>query len=48
MAKLIENVWREIIRWADRLDTQEWLLVLLGVCLVGLYCMRGFGSRSEY
>jgi hypothetical protein len=26
----------------------HWFLVLIGVALVGLLCMRGFGSRSNY
>ena len=39
---------REVIRFLEQLDTQEWVLVLLGLVVVGFLCMRGFGSRSDY
>jgi hypothetical protein len=39
---------RDIMRWFDHLGTQGWLLVLAAVILVGVLCLRGFGSRSEY
>jgi len=36
------------MRHVDRMDTQEWLLLLVGVIIVGVFCLRGFGSRSQY
>jgi len=40
------------IRWAlhatHGLDRSQWFLVLLGVLLLGFFCLRGFGSRSNY
>ena len=36
------------MRTIDSMDTQEWMLVLIGVIVVGFLCMRGFGSRSQY
>jgi hypothetical protein len=39
---------REVIRFLEQLNTQEWVLVLLGLVIVGFLCMRGFGSRSNY
>ena len=39
---------REIVRFLEQLDTQEWVLILLGLVVVGFLCMRGFGSRSDY
>ena len=39
---------REVLRFLEQLDTQEWVLVLLGLVVVGFLCMRGFGSRSDY
>ena len=39
---------REAMRFIEHMDTQHWLLALLGVVVVGLICMRGFGSRSNY
>jgi hypothetical protein len=40
--------YRQVIRFLEQLDTQEWVLVLLGLVVVGFVCMRGFGSRSDY
>jgi len=36
------------MRFIDRMDAQHWLLALLAVVVVGFFCMRGFGSRSDY
>jgi hypothetical protein len=45
---MIYNWIREVIRYADRLSPQQWLLVLGVVIIIGLFCLRGFGSRSQY
>jgi hypothetical protein len=42
------NWIRQIIHYAGRLDPQQWLLVLGVAIVVGLLCLRGFGSRSQY
>jgi hypothetical protein len=43
------NYWfREIVRYADQLSPQQWLLALGAVIIIGLLCLRGFGSRSQY
>lgn len=44
----MEYWYNEAIRLINRLDTQQWMLVLIGVVIVGVFCLRGFGSRSEY
>jgi hypothetical protein len=36
------------MRWVTSLDKQESLLMLVIVTVVGFFCMRGFGSRSNY
>jgi hypothetical protein len=36
------------IWWFDSLGSQEWLFILMGVILIGLVSLRGFGSRSGY
>ena len=41
-------LWREILRYVDRMGPQEWLLVLAAMIVVAFFCMRGFGSRSQY
>ena len=38
--------YREVMQFIEQLDSQEWVLLLMG--LVGFICMRGFGSRSDY
>ena len=45
---MVYNWIHELFRYASRLDPQQWLLVLGGVIIVGLVCLRGFGSRSQY
>jgi hypothetical protein len=35
-------------QYLDGLSMRQWLVVLLGVVLWGLFCMRGFGSRANY
>lgn len=35
-------------RTVNGFGTREWFYVMLGVVLVGLFCMRGFGSRKNY
>jgi hypothetical protein len=45
---MLYDLIREIFRYADRLDPQQWLLVLVVVIIIGAICMRGLGSRSNY
>ena len=45
---MVHNWIREVIHYAARLDPQQWLLVLGAVIIIGLICLRGFGSRSQY
>ena len=42
------GLYREVMRFVDRMDAQEYLLILLAVIVVGLFSLRGFGSRSSY
>ena len=42
------NLCREVMHQVNRLDAQHWLWVLVGMVFVGLFCLRGFGSRSDY
>ncbi len=42
------NLWKDLLRLIDKMGPQEWLLVLVGAIIVGFFCMRGFGSRSQY
>ena len=42
------SLWRDAMQLAVRMDVHEWALVLIGVIVVGFFCLRGFGSRSDY
>ena len=44
----MDQFCREVMRFIEGMDAQDWLLALLAVVGVGLFCMRGFGSRSDY
>ena len=35
-------------QWVFSLNRQDWLLVMVAGCLVGFFCMRGLGSRSQF
>jgi len=44
----MQQFWQDIVRLVYSMDTQQWMLVLAGVIVLGLFCMKGFGSRSDY
>jgi hypothetical protein len=44
----VNQVAHKFLRIIEQWGGQEWLLVLLVVILLGLVCLRGFGSRSRY
>ena len=44
----MNQYFHKVMRFLEHIDPQEWLLVICGVVIVGLVCMRGFGSRRYY
>lgn len=38
----------QMLGYANRLSSQQWLYVLIGVTIAGALCLRGFGSRKDY
>ena len=44
----VSRVVDEVTRYAGRLDRQEWVYVSVGVLILGLITLRGFGSRTNY
>ncbi len=51
----MSHLYRSVLNSVDRtinsvehFDTRDWLILLVIVVAVGLFCMRGFGSRSSY
>ena len=44
-------VWRlidEVTRYAGQLDRQHWVMISVFVLILGLFTLRGFGSRNNY
>jgi hypothetical protein len=44
-------MWRyydKLTFWLDTLSERDWFILLACVCIAGLMCMRGFGSRKNY
>lgn len=48
-------MWEFIFKIGDQLndvmgryDRQTWVYIFVGVMVLGMLCMRGFGSRSNY
>ncbi len=44
----MRQVYNMMLQFVDGLGRQEWFYVLIGVVVIGAFCMRGFGSRSNY
>ena len=44
MGKLL----RDALRWVEHMDAQEWVVFAAVAIIVGVLCMRGFGSRSSF
>jgi hypothetical protein len=42
------NVYGDVWQWFNGLDREEWVVVLGAVCVMGFFCMLGYGSRSKY
>lgn len=48
---MVDKLWHYvdvITRSASQLDRQHWVILSVVVLIVGLVCMRGFGSRNYY
>ena len=50
-----DRMWEFYFKYADKayraighLDRTQWILVLVGIVLVGAACLRGYGSRTNY
>ena len=44
----VSRAWNEGLHFIYEMDRQEWFVVLCGVVIIGAFCLRGFGSRSNY
>jgi hypothetical protein len=48
MTDLVFHYLELITRHANSMDRQHWILLSVVVVGVGLVCLRGFGSRTNY
>lgn len=48
MWDIVFEIGSRINKLSGTLDRQTWICVFAAVMVVGLFCMRGFGSRSSY
>ena len=37
----------EVLYWINNLQPHEWVMLLVGVIVVGAVCMKGIGGRSS-
>ena len=44
----MSHIFREISRLINHMGMRDWFWVLAAMILVGLVCLRGYGSRSKY
>jgi hypothetical protein len=44
----VAEAWNEGLHFIYGMDRQAWFVVLCGVVIIGTFCLRGFGSRSNY
>ncbi len=42
------HMWQQVTQCASRMGPQGWVLVLAAMIVLGLVCLRGYGSRSGY
>jgi hypothetical protein len=48
MSDYITQCWNSIINTVNRMDMQQWTMVAVLVVVIGVICMRGYGSRKYY
>jgi hypothetical protein len=48
MADMVWHYIDLVTRHASHLDRQHWVLLSVLVLGLGMLCMRGFGSRTNY
>ena len=44
----LRDIFVPIFRWTGNLTMSQWFLIFMAVVIVGVFCLRGFGSRSDY
>lgn len=45
---MLYQAYVSAMQWVVRLNMRDWFWVLIGCVIFGVFCMRGYGSRSSY
>jgi hypothetical protein len=48
MSQLFWTYYREAVQALGRMQAEHWAGLAVVVVVVGLFCMRGYGSRANY
>lgn len=44
----MEKIANQVLSIIDQMEPRHWVFLLAGVIVVGVVCMKGMGSRSQY
>lgn len=45
---VIRQAYLSAMQWVVTLNMRDWFWVLIGCVIFGVFCMRGYGSRTSY
>ena len=45
---IVSNAYSGVVHWVYNLDRQGWFVVLCCAVVIGVFALRGFGSRTDY
>ncbi|MBN1588398.1 MAG: hypothetical protein JW888_02685 [Pirellulales bacterium] len=45
---MLWQLYRDLMRLVQRMQPEEYLMLLVMGVALGFYCLRGFGSRTRY
>ena len=48
MMQYFNDIYYQLVQYANRLSPQQWVVGLTVTLLIGIFCLRGYGSRSNY
>ena len=48
MLHYINTFYHQVLHYADRLSPSQWVMLLVVMLFLGVLCLRGFGSRTNY
>jgi hypothetical protein len=45
---MVNRIISQLMRFIDRLDRTEYLVLAVIAISIGFFCLKGFGSRTNY